>query len=125
MLIVRGFASSRTGSLIVSTPFLYSAPILVASTVFGSENDRTKLPYARSTRWKLSCLISLSSLRSPRIVSVLFSTLTSISSRRMSGSSALSTSAPSRSEEHTSELQSRLHLVCRLLLEKKKKGYVA
>src|SRR2546429_5339621 len=28
---------------------------------------------------------------------------------------------PVRSEEHTSELQSRLHLVCRLLLEKKKK----
>src|SRR2546429_5783905 len=27
-----------------------------------------------------------------------------------------------RSEEHTSELQSRLHLVCRLLLEKKKLG---
>src|SRR2546422_8294395 len=30
-------------------------------------------------------------------------------------------SAHDRSEEHTSELQSRLHLVCRLLLEKKKK----
>src|SRR2546422_9609032 len=29
--------------------------------------------------------------------------------------------AGGRSEEHTSELQSRLHLVCRLLLEKKKK----
>src|SRR5687768_17765795 len=29
--------------------------------------------------------------------------------------------ADPRSEEHTSELQSRLHLVCRLLLEKKKK----
>src|SRR5256884_454150 len=29
--------------------------------------------------------------------------------------------ASERSEEHTSELQSRLHLVCRLLLEKKKK----
>src|SRR5256884_703639 len=28
---------------------------------------------------------------------------------------------PVRSEEHSSELQSRLHLVCRLLLEKKKK----
>src|SRR2546429_1596582 len=28
-----------------------------------------------------------------------------------------------RSEEHTSELQSRLHLVCRLLLEKKKQKY--
>src|SRR5205809_4266451 len=31
------------------------------------------------------------------------------------------TFADTRSEEHTSELQSRLHLVCRLLLEKKKK----
>src|SRR2546422_3787441 len=30
----------------------------------------------------------------------------------------------SRSEEHTSELQSRLHLVCRLLLEKKKKQHL-
>src|SRR2546429_1629136 len=33
----------------------------------------------------------------------------------------LTTRQPSRSEEHTSELQSRLHLVCRLLLEKKKR----
>src|SRR5258708_29960524 len=32
-------------------------------------------------------------------------------------------SARSRSEEHTSELQSPDHLVCRLLLEKKKKKY--
>src|SRR2546422_6882537 len=32
-----------------------------------------------------------------------------------------SLSVKNRSEEHTSELQSRLHLVCRLLLEKKKK----
>src|SRR2546422_3570017 len=30
--------------------------------------------------------------------------------------------ARTRSEEHTSELQSRLHLVCRLLLEKKKRN---
>src|SRR2546429_2161290 len=33
-------------------------------------------------------------------------------------------SVVSRSEEHTSELQSRLHLVCRLLLEKKKTQYL-
>src|SRR2546429_5913720 len=32
--------------------------------------------------------------------------------------------AENRSEEHTSELQSRLHLVCRLLLEKKKQSPV-
>src|SRR2546422_8371665 len=37
---------------------------------------------------------------------------------------ALARSTRMRSEEHTSELQSRLHLVCRLLLEKKKKQYV-
>src|SRR5687768_18352513 len=36
-------------------------------------------------------------------------------------SSGLIAGAP-RSEEHTSELQSRLHLVCRLLLEKKKEN---
>src|SRR5687768_17937346 len=35
------------------------------------------------------------------------------------------TETSSRSEEHTSELQSRLHLVCRLLLEKKKKDYAS
>ena len=35
--------------------------------------------------------------------------------------STLSAPSISRSEEHTSELQSRLHLVCRLLLEKKNK----
>src|SRR2546422_288548 len=37
----------------------------------------------------------------------------------------LSAILPSRSEEHTSELQSRLHLVCRLLLEKKKKNPIS
>src|SRR3712207_6973555 len=31
---------------------------------------------------------------------------------------------PARSEEHTSELQSRQYLVCRLLLEKKKPSYI-
>src|SRR2546429_5901728 len=36
-------------------------------------------------------------------------------------SSAPRSARAARSEEHTSELQSRLHLVCRLLLEKKKK----
>src|SRR2546422_3211128 len=37
------------------------------------------------------------------------------------GGVALRDVVADRSEEHTSELQSRLHLVCRLLLEKKKK----
>src|SRR5438045_6024687 len=38
-----------------------------------------------------------------------------------SPTSAVIFSSPLRSEEHTSELQSLRHLVCRLLLEKKKK----
>src|SRR5687768_18255701 len=41
-----------------------------------------------------------------------------------SGASMPKNGKPStRSEEHTSELQSRLHLVCRLLLEKKKRPH--
>src|SRR2546429_3010737 len=42
------------------------------------------------------------------VATLLLSSRTALTARR------------SRSEEHTSELQSRLHLVCRLLLEKKK-----
>src|SRR3712207_8060664 len=41
--------------------------------------------------------------------------------RRASASPREATPARARSEEHTSELQSRQYLVCRLLLEKKKK----
>src|SRR5690625_6262153 len=41
-------------------------------------------------------------------------------SRRGGTSMIVSRTGPGRSEEHTSELQSRGHLVCRLLLEKKK-----
>src|SRR5256884_6743625 len=41
-------------------------------------------------------------------------------SRRPHGNNQAISYAQRRSEEHTSELQSRLHLVCRLLLEKKK-----
>src|SRR5439155_18036949 len=37
------------------------------------------------------------------------------------GAATAVNASPGRSEEHTSELQSRGHLVCRLLLEKKKK----
>src|SRR5437660_5109214 len=43
------------------------------------------------------------------------------SSMICNGSMQQRSSCSSRSEEHTSELQSRGHLVCRLLLEKKKK----
>src|SRR5689334_24330399 len=44
-------------------------------------------------------------------------------SRRRCTARATVSPRAARSEEHTSELQSQFHLVCRLLLEKKKKKY--
>src|SRR2546429_1666745 len=53
--------------------------------------------------------------------------LTTYTNAGLGSTATASISGPSnsafRSEEHTSELQSRLHLVCRLLLEKKKKQH--
>src|SRR4051794_41385671 len=45
--------------------------------------------------------------------------------RRLPDRPAARRSEPARSEEHTSELQSPVHLVCRLLLEKKKNAYLS
>src|SRR5438105_7903095 len=50
-----------------------------------------------------------------------FATFTEVPKKQ---SQASISSSPGRSEEHTSELQSRVDLVCRLLLEKKKKKKV-
>src|SRR5690554_7494956 len=67
----------------------------------------TLFPYTTLFRSKRSCrrLCGLCGLTTP--ITIIYR------SRRRRGSP--------RSEEHTSELQSRPHLVCRLLLEKKKK----
>src|SRR2546422_4788870 len=67
--------------------------------------------------------------RPPRSTLFPYTTLFRSTRRRVAGpvafwasTASLPTKPPGfRSEEHTSELQSRLHLVCRLLLEKKKK----
>src|SRR5207253_4661060 len=63
--------------------------------------------------------------RPPRSTLFPYTTLFRSPSSALGGSGAATTcwgdgSPRSRSEEHTSELQSRGHLVCRLLLEKKK-----
>src|SRR5687768_17944017 len=54
-------------------------------------------------------------------VDVLYSTLYSHAPGQNATWRSSAENMIARSEEHTSELQSRLHLVCRLLLEKKKK----
>jgi hypothetical protein len=89
----RGLVSSRFGKVMVSTPFLYSAPIASAFSVLGSEKLRLNAPYVRSTRRKFSSDTYFSNLRSPRIVSKLFSTRTSMSFSFTSGKSALTTSS--------------------------------
>src|SRR5687768_17670053 len=73
------------------------------TTLFRSRRRRSATSSARDTRrpWAAA-----GSARSPR--------------RRSAACRAKNASTSGkRSEEHTSELQSRLHLVCRLLLEKK------
>src|SRR3712207_7284814 len=81
----------------------------------------------RSTLFPYTTLFrsSTSSAESPS-ASVWTSTVGRVNSGRTSAVVLRScmtpaTSSPARSEEHTSELQSRQYLVCRLLLEKKKK----
>src|SRR5687768_18288560 len=88
--------------------------------------------YLRGMSWLLirrpprSTLFPYTTLfRSSVPVSVVTSTSRPVSldsAARTSVVSAASSALISRSEEHTSELQSRLHLVCRLLLEKKNRA---
>src|SRR2546422_6799371 len=75
------------------------------------------LPISR----RYGCIWIIGTLYSSRIA-VISARRRSIteSSVALSALSRCRTAIAMRSEEHTSELQSRLHLVCRLLLEKKK-----
>src|SRR3712207_7637596 len=74
---------------------LFPYPTLFRSAVFTRRSSRTEVFPPRSRRW-----------RGARPYP--------------SRCEALTSGSQSRSEEHTSELQSRQYLVCRLLLEKKK-----
>src|SRR2546422_4840780 len=74
----------------------------------------------RSTLFPYTTLFRSMNVTSAKntIVTIVMS-LAAYPSAGVTASTELSRMTP-RSEEHTSELQSRLHLVCRLLLEKKK-----
>src|SRR5687768_17884523 len=75
-------------------------------------------PYTTLFRSVDSALATLhANRRAPPVVAPPFE----IVARRASDAAVGRQTLVVRSEEHTSELQSRLHLVCRLLLEKKKK----
>src|SRR2546429_2668164 len=86
----------------------------------------TLFPYTtlfRSNRgWATHSSFSIGFLRDSNTYATISHGKHKVSATAEKGRSiALSTG---RSEEHTSELQSRLHLVCRLLLEKKKKTQI-
>src|SRR2546422_10569399 len=89
-------------------------PLSCLSSVFFFNDTATTEIYTLSLHdalpiWKVSGLSARALVRPARRSSKLW------------GQMPPSVSYLWRSEEHTSELQSRLHLVCRLLLEKKKK----
>src|SRR2546422_8596660 len=86
----------------------------------------TRLVFLARGRARLvGCSALFGSPPLPRTALVVLRTPRSASLTASAEGKAAATSGSSRtrrSEEHTSELQSRLHLVCRLLLEKKKKS---
>src|SRR2546422_3496614 len=82
----------------------------------------TLFPYTTLFRSRLGFVSSTTSSERPHLAYVPGFELSIQMSRaraRRRNSARPSGVLRSRSEEHTSELQSRLHLVCRLLLEKK------
>src|SRR2546429_5162860 len=95
-------------------------PALAGKTVLVVDDDMRNI-YALSSVLEMSQMNvvcaqdgkkAIEELASNPVIDLVFM---DIMMQKMDGYQAL------RSEEHTSELQSRLHLVCRLLLEKKKK----
>src|SRR2546422_4534410 len=79
----------------------------------------TLFPYTTLFRSPPSRSACRTQLRSGSAAHPIFSAIEVITAHCDACSWVCSRDAAERSEEHTSELQSRLHLVCRLLLEKK------
>src|SRR5690348_18202232 len=90
-----------------STLFPYTTLFRSKCTLFGLTCCRIRMPRHPRNHGRCASTKLASSASTPNC-------------RTLSGDSRRSSS---RSEEHTSELQSPVHLVCRLLLEKKKKKH--
>src|SRR5439155_2209174 len=91
----------------------------IATEVMSASWTEAMMALIMSGYWTID--VQYSSVRSPLIPRVENSTIAASGMRKKTAASAKTTMRKTRSEEHTSELQSRGHLVCRLLLEKKKK----
>src|SRR5690554_7479728 len=105
-----------------SKPFAASTAFAILASLYASEPASTqpfKLPFSRNILVKRR-------VSTPAIATTFSCCRKSANDCELrklecTNDKSLITNALARSEEHTSELQSRPHLVCRLLLEKKKK----
>src|SRR2546422_4524551 len=96
---------------VANAPMMASVEIVVLTS--SDSNQRSRMGLAAPVRISMAFWPSAPSLRKFQAVLASRIKLPGASDHGVAGV---------RSEEHTSELQSRLHLVCRLLLEKKKKN---
>src|SRR5207247_5767263 len=106
-------------SALLAVPFIVHRPpppppLFPYTTLFRSVAFGVQTPAEASPPESIATSAAAASLTLPSAA---------VASLVPSGASAVV--PPSRSEEHTSELQSRVELVCRLLLEKKKKNSAA
>src|SRR5437660_5124960 len=83
--------------------------------------ERLRADVFRLRRRKFAWAVPLLLVLAVLLVAALAFNLANLDTGGESIPQATAPGGPARSEEHTSELQSRGHLVCRLLLEKKKK----
>src|SRR3712207_8709610 len=81
----------------------------------------SRCPRSDRRRARSTQLLRMTSVLAARVDQ---KTTTATMAREMATPPTRSSAAAVRSEEHTSELQSRQYLVCRLLLEKKKTNYI-
>src|SRR3712207_8534505 len=75
----------------------------------------------RSTLFPYTTLFRSSSIMPGKVNPVIPEVVTQVAAQVVGNDGAIAVGGMQRSEEHTSELQSRQYLVCRLLLEKKDK----
>src|SRR5690606_3203223 len=93
----------------------------------GTGTNKACCLWQHCLRWRRVCMIAFRAWKREKGILTIKCTssnrllLLSFKSSHGHRASGLNTQRSSRSEEHTSELQSREKLVCRLLLEKKKK----
>src|SRR5690606_40750887 len=105
-----------------SSMYIYDSLIFHFFSLHGVHPDLHSFPTRRSSDLRLESAVICRMIRRRRMLAPAYTMSATAAAISQSRSGLLRyTMSRTRSEEHTSELQSRENLVCRLLLEKKKK----